>query len=203
MTKLYITRHGQTHWNLEGRSQGHLDSDLTDLGIQQAKWLGKRLQDIDIDVIFSSSSTRTIQTSENIRGDRDIEIIPSDNLREINMGAWQGLLYDEVKSNYPDDYKNFWYTPHLYKPSIGETFNELIERASKELESIIEEYNGKNVLVVTHGVTLKALVAYFENKTLENFWDGDHMASTCLNILEIEGNKRYFSLKNDIAHYQE
>ena len=89
MTRLYITRHGQTEWNVEGRFQGRADSKLTPLGESQALWLGERLKDERIDVIISSSSGRTITTSEKIRGERGIRIIPNDNLREIYLGRWK------------------------------------------------------------------------------------------------------------------
>ncbi|EQB85893.1 hypothetical protein M918_16965 [Clostridium sp. BL8] len=75
MTRLYITRHGETLWNTEGRMQGWNDSPLTDLGIKQAEWLRDRIQDEKIDAIYSSPSNRAFKTAEIVRGGREIEII--------------------------------------------------------------------------------------------------------------------------------
>ncbi|WP_066498909.1 histidine phosphatase family protein [Abyssisolibacter fermentans] len=203
MAKIFLTRHGQTMWNIEGRLQGHKDSNLTALGEQQAKWLGNKLKDEKIDIIISSSSNRTLRTAEFIRGNRNIELIPNDNFREINMGKWQGMLNEDIEKQYPEEKHNFWHSPHLYKPHGGETFGEVLTRASMEIENIIKEYEGKNILVVTHTVTLKAIITYYEKKELKDLWTGAYMHPTCLNILEVNGNDRRFILQGDISHYEE
>ncbi|MFD2882332.1 histidine phosphatase family protein [Paenibacillus rhizoplanae] len=55
-TTVYITRHGQTEWNVQKRMQGHQDSPLTPLGVQQAEWLSKSLLDVHLDAVYASSS---------------------------------------------------------------------------------------------------------------------------------------------------
>lgn len=201
MTKLYITRHGQTEWNLKGRIQGQKDSKLTTLGEKQAEWLGERLKNVEIDIIISSSSGRAIRTAEIIRGKRNIEIVPNDNLREIYFGQWEGLLHAEIEKRWPEEYRNFWNFPHLYKPVGGETFLQVLDRVSNEVEKIISKYEGKNILIVTHAVVLKALIAYFENKDLTDFWSGAFMYPACLNIVEIKKDSRNIVLQGDISHY--
>lgn len=202
MTKLYLTRHGQTEWNLEGRMQGQKDSKLTELGEKQAEWLGERLNDEKIDVIISSSSGRVIATSKLIRGKRNIKIIPNDNLKEIYLGHWEGRLHTEIEKVWEEEQKNFWHFPHLYKPVRGETFSQILNRVGNEVEKIISEYEGKSILVVTHAVVLKALITYCENKDLKDFWSGAFMHSTCLNILDIKKDSRKFILKGDTSHYK-
>lgn len=203
MTKLLITRHGETEWNLEGRMQGQKDSKLTELGKRQARWLGERLNEEKIDIIISSSSGRAIATSQLIRGDRDIEIISNDNLREIDLGEWEGMLHKEIEKLWEEERRNFWNFPHLYQPVGGETFSKFLDRVSGEVEQIISKYEGKNILIVAHAVVLKALITYFENKDLEDLWSGEFMHSTCLNILEIKNDRRKFLLKGDISHYRD
>ncbi|MGI5997439.1 MAG: histidine phosphatase family protein [Lutispora sp.] len=202
MTRLYITRHGQTEWNLEGRLQGRMDSKLTSLGESQAQWLGEKLKDERIDLIISSSSGRTIATAENIRGKREIKIIPNDNLREIYLGQWEGMLHTEVEKQWPEEHKNFWNFPHLYKPIGGETFSQVIARVGHEIERIITQYKDKNVLIVTHAVALKGIISYIEKKDLKDFWGGAFMYPTCLNILEINKDSRKFTLMGDTSHYK-
>lgn len=203
MTNLYITRHGQTEWNVERRMQGQKNSPLTELGKQQAKWLGNRLNEVAIDIIISSSSGRAVQTAEIIRGNRDIAIIPNDNLREISLGAWEGMSDAEVESSYPEEHNNFWHFPHLYQPVAGgETFFQVWSRVSNEVEKIIAYYSGKNILIVTHATALKTLLAYFENKDLKDLWSGPFMKATCLNLVEIEKSGREIVFEGDISHYQ-
>lgn len=201
MTKLYITRHGQTEWNLEGRIQGQKDSNLTELGEKQATWLGERLKDTEIDVIISSSNGRAMRTAELIRGNRDIEILTNDNLMEMNIGDWEGQLHLEIEQHSPDEQKNFWNFPHLYKPNGGETFEQVFNRVSNEIEKVILEHEGKNMLIVTHAIVLKSLITYFENKEIKDLWTGKFMHSTCLNIVEIKNDSREFILQGDTSHY--
>lgn len=59
MLHLYIARHGQTQWNVEKRMQGWLDSDLTELGLYNARALGERLKDIELNQVYISPSKRT------------------------------------------------------------------------------------------------------------------------------------------------
>lgn len=204
MTNLYLTRHGQTEWNVARRMQGQKNSPLTELGKQQAKWLSDRLNEVTIDIIISSSSGRAVQTAEIIRGNRDIAIISNDNLREISLGAWEGMSDAEVESSYLEEHNNFWHFPHLYQPVTGgETFSQVRSRVSNEVEKIISNYSGKNILIVTHATALKTLLAYFENKELKELWSGAYMKSTCLNIIEIEKSGRKIVMQGDISHYQD
>ncbi|KAB3529397.1 histidine phosphatase family protein [Alkaliphilus serpentinus] len=203
MTKLFITRHGQTAWNIEGRLQGQKDSRLTELGEKQARWLGESLKDVDIDLIISSSSGRAYRTAEIIRGNRKIDIVPNNNLMEMNIGEWEGQLHTEIEEHSPDQQRNFWNFPHMYKPRGGETFYQVLDRASNEIEKIISEHEGKNILIVTHAVVLRALITYFEKKDIKDFWNGTFMHSTCLNIVDVGKDIRTFILQGDISHYQE
>ncbi|MBS5823829.1 MAG: histidine phosphatase family protein, partial [Clostridium argentinense] len=88
--RLYITRHGQTKWNTEKRMQGFKNSDLTEKGINNAKKLGKALENIEFSRVYSSPLGRTMDTSKYILGDRNIEIVTADYLKEINLGTWGG-----------------------------------------------------------------------------------------------------------------
>ena len=203
MTKLYITRHGQTEWNVEGRIQGRKDSNLTELGEKQAKWLGEKLKDESIDLIISSSSGRAFRTAEIIRGNKSIEIIKSDALLEMNVGDWEGQLQSEIEEHSPEELHNLWNFPHLYKSCSGETYFQVMERVTNEIEKIIKDHKGRNVLVVTHAIALKAILTYIENKDIKDFWTGSYMHSTCLNIIVVEDHKREIILQGDISHYQE
>lgn len=200
--KLYLTRHGQTEWNLAGRMQGRLNSNLTALGKQQATWLGERLKDESIDVICSSSSGRAIETAELIRSERNIDMVLMDELREIDLGHWQGMLIDDVIATHPEDSHAYWYQPESFVAKKQESFDEIIKRAGNALKMIIEKHEGQNVLVVSHGVFLKALFAHIENKSISQFWEGPFMHSTALSILKYDQNGFEICLQGDTTHYK-
>lgn len=200
MLTLYITRHGETVWNTEKRMQGWQDSDLTESGIKNATYLGERLQNISIDAIYTSPSNRTQKTSRLIRGNRDISIIVDENLREINMGVWEGQTQSSIKENYPLQFDSFWNAPQRYSPVGGETFLETQERAWKALSGIKSDYNSGNILIVTHSVVIKCLLSLFKNSPIEKLWDPPYIHDTSLTVVEIDEEEYKILLEGDVSH---
>ncbi|MGM0880751.1 MAG: histidine phosphatase family protein [Bacillota bacterium] len=185
MLTLYITRHGETEWNIQKRMQGWSDSELTQKGIENSISLGKRLMDVNFTAIYSSPSRRTAKTSELIRGDREIPITFDDQLREINIGDWEGQTQTYIKDNYPNEYQAFWEMPHLFKSCGGESFDTFMDRAICVFDKIISENKKGSVLVVTHSVVIKAVLSYFKKLPLEKLWEPPFINDTSLTIVEI------------------
>jgi probable phosphoglycerate mutase len=202
MSQIFLTRHGQTCWNVERRMQGQQDSPLTDLGIRQGKALGKYLENEKIDIIYSSSSLRAVNTAEYIRGKRDIEIIKEDDLREIRLGSWEGLLFTEAEQEYPEQFNNFRNHPELYIPYGGETFFDLKERLRNKIDEIITAHPEKNILLVTHGVVLKTLFAYFKNLPEKEIASSPQPLSACFCEVKKEINGWDVIKWNETEHYQ-
>ena len=199
--RLYITRHGETIWNTQKRMQGHKDSELTEKGRQQAAQLGKSLETVGFEAVYSSSSGRTIQTSQLITGIRNIPVIPMDSLREINLGKWEGMSVTDAERDYPEEYRNFWEFPHLYEPIGGERFSDVTDRLDSALRYIAERHDNGNVMIVTHAVSLKLITLMVEQKELKYLWSGAYMHPTSLSIIEY-GNDGWTAVKwGDTSHY--
>lgn len=158
MTYLYITRHGETAWNLEGRFQGRQNSELTERGLLQAETLGRILDREKIDLIISSPIQRARETAQRARGARDIPIILLDELSELDLGAWEGEKLSELKVKEPEQYHRYWHDPFRFEPRGGESFEELIARLGHALTQILKLARGKRALVVTHGMALMAIL---------------------------------------------
>lgn len=153
MTHFYIIRHGETVFNRKGRIQGWCDSPLTDLGVSQAKQLGKELKNIPFDVCFCSTSERAIDTANYILEGRNVKIISSKKLKEQSYGDFEA----EKSVNIFKDGVSF---PDGYRFCGGENHNDVIERVINELKKIASEYPNANVLVVCHGSAIKHIVNY-------------------------------------------
>ena len=153
MTHFYIIRHGETVFNRKGRIQGWCDSPLTDLGVSQAKQLGKELKNIPFDVCFCSTSERAIDTANYILEGRNIKIISSKKLKEQSFGDFEA----EKSVNIFKDGVSF---PDGYRFCGGENHSDVIERVMNELKKIASEYQNANVLVVCHGSAIKHIVNY-------------------------------------------
>ncbi|MBB6624134.1 histidine phosphatase family protein [Clostridium gasigenes] len=194
MTKLYITRHGETEWNTKGIMQGFGNSPLTELGREQGKWLRDRMKDLHIDVIYSSPSGRAYETAEIIKGDRDIELLADDGLREINMGQWEGLCQDEIKELSEENHFNFWNLPSKYISVAGENYYESRERSYNTIIKILEKEKGKTILIVTHTVTLKGFLNMLQNQEIDSIVKPPFIKQTSLT--EIDFNEDGYKIIN-------
>ena len=166
--------------------QGQNNSPLTALGIQQTEALRDYLSGIEFSTIYSSSSLRAIQTAELIRRKRTLDIIPEDDLREINLGSWEGMLYTEIENLYPEKFDHFWNHPEKYIPLDGETYEALKKRISNKMEEIAQKHRGETVLVVTHGVVIKTLYTYFRYQPIRDIIHSPQPESACLCMVERE-----------------
>jgi broad specificity phosphatase PhoE len=197
---LYITRHGETVWNTHKRMQGWSDSELTVNGIINAVSLGDRVKEVKFDAIYTSPSRRTVSTANLIKGDREIPIILNDNLKEINMGDWEGQTFTSIEEKYPKEFYSFWNTPHLYNSINGESFDELRLRVLNAINSIQEKYSKGNILIVTHSVVIKTLLAFFKEYPLEKLWDPPFIHDTSLSIVELNGKEINVVIEGDLSH---
>lgn len=197
--KLYITRHGTTEWNLERKLQGWADSPLTEDGIHRATKLKHRLRDIDFDVIYASPLKRALATAKLIRGNKDIEIKTHEGLKELSHGIWEGMIIEEIEEKYSEEYSIYRNTPAEYIPAQGESFEVLFERVNSFLEEIItKDYD--NVLIVSHGITIKSMIAIIKELSWDEFSTLEVYTGTALNICELKNDKLAFLVEGDIAH---
>jgi broad specificity phosphatase PhoE len=203
-THLYITRHGQTEWNLEQRIQGHQDSPLTGLGVTQANALGEALAGVKLDAIYSSSSQRARRTAEIIRGHgaRAVEIRIDDRLREIHMGNWEGLRRDQVEAASPKAHRVYWERPDVYEPTNGgESVRDVAARVVPLLKRMLTVHNGESILIVTHTVPLKVIMSYFEDRPLARLWDPPFIHPASLSYITVDGNGFAIGKYGDMSHF--
>lgn len=203
-TTLYLTRHGQTEWNLQGQMQGHQDSSLTTLGRQQAEWLGERLAAVQFNAIYSSTSPRAVSTAEIIRGNRKQELVTSEALREINMGTWEGQKVDIIRESDGERYRHFFKAPHLYQPSIGgESYEVLLDRTLPAVEQILTANEGGTVLIVTHRITLRAIMGHYLGKSLQELGEMSDILSASLSKITFRDGIPQVEMYGDTSHYKE
>lgn len=187
-THLYLTRHGETVWNTKKLMQGWKDSPLTDNGIIQANQLSSRLSNVTLSAIYSSTSERAIQTAEIAKGERKLEVIKYDNLREISFGKWEGRTAEDNEKENPEEWMTFWKTPHLFFNESVEPFLKVQERMVDTVNKIVKQHPSENVLIVTHSIALKLLMDYFEKNELKNLWSAPVIPSTSLTLIEMKRN---------------
>ncbi len=200
--KLYIIRHGETEWNIQKRLQGWNNSDLTEKGINDAMNLAERLKDVDFTHIFSSNQKRAVETAKILRKDRDTDIVELDGLKEIGFGKWEGMEMEDLLSEYKDEFDIFLNKPHLYKPTLdGESYEDMFKRVRFSLKEILRT-KGKDILIVSHGVTVKILTAIIKEIPLEDIYTIGINKGTALNICQVKKDKIEFIVEGDISHME-
>lgn len=183
---LYLLRHGETDWNRERRAQGQQESRLTEQGRQQAHELGLRLADQHLDHIYCSSSLRTRETAELAFGSRQINIEYCDRLREIQMGSWEGRLYDDIRREEQAQFDAFWHTPDTFLVDGAETFKELQHRAATRVQEILDSSGHQHIAIVSHGAWIKSLLCAVEQRPLNQLWHPPRMHNCSLSKIQVD-----------------
>ena len=162
--QLHLIRHGQTEWNTQRRIQGQLETELDATGRDQAKARGKTFVDMPLHAVYSSSSVRTRQTTELILGSRTDSVVFRDELKEINLGVWQGRFWSDVESTDSDMVQSLTYAKPDFNVEGAESNHDLQRRGVKAIERILDEHqdapSDSNILVVSHGALLKTCLLY-------------------------------------------
>ena len=156
---IYLTRHGQTEWNLEGRMQGRMESALTPLGVRQAQAMAELLVSVaERDPLVpwrlvSSPSARARQTAEAISRRLALPVELDERLVEIGCGEWEGRLRAEIARLHPEKFASReWF----FGAPGGETFEDVWERVSSWLSDQPPEPE-RRVIAVSHGVAGRLL----------------------------------------------
>lgn len=147
--RIYLIRHGKIDCGKEKRYIGITDLPLSGKGINQAEELRDYFSNIDIEKVYISPLIRCVQTSEIILGSRNLERVVIEELKEINMGDWEGESFAYIKSRFPEQYVSRGKYIDTFVPPGGESFYQLQQRVIPAFEHIIRSTEG-NTLVVAH-----------------------------------------------------
>jgi len=159
MTELWLIRHGQTDWNLEGRYQGQSDVPLNATGLAQAETLAATLDGQSFAALYSSDLQRAYQTAQIIAARVGLAVQTDVRLREINQGEWQGRTLDEIRTAYQESAqaKRTLIDPAEARAPGGESVLEVGLRMAQAADDIAGACPAGPALVVSHGLALAAL----------------------------------------------
>lgn len=182
---LYVTRHGETDWNVFSRIQGQTDTPLNETGVRQAKELAERLleEKPEIGKIYASRQKRAYETAKIVAEKLQAEVVVKDGLEEISFGKWEGYTWKQVKELFFDEYKE-WHENRRYKvPPEGESYQQLLERLLPALQEISREEK-EDVLVVTHSAVIMTLLSYIYQKPFDEMAKNFKTKNTEIVIIE-------------------
>lgn len=179
---IYLLRHGAIDTTSPRRFLGQSDIPLNQNGIDQARRLRAALAQIPFVRIFASPLRRAMQTAMLAAGCSLGDIEPMAALREINLGAWEGLTVAEVQQRFPGAYEERGHDLAFYRPAGGESFADLAERALPALQEIAHSTPGP-ILIVAHAGVNRVLLCRLLHRPLAQLLDMPQDYG-CINILE-------------------
>lgn len=147
--RVFVVRHGQTDHNVKKIVQGHLDSELNDVGRLQASKVGGLLSTIKVDDLISSDLKRCANTMDYIKTHHpDIPVRYTENLRERNMGPAEGMYLQDAIDKFGVNFRN-----------LGETNQDLVKRVELEWKKIIKmNQNSLNIVLCSHGGAITSFI---------------------------------------------
>jgi 2,3-bisphosphoglycerate-dependent phosphoglycerate mutase len=168
MAYLILVRHGQSAWNAEGLWTGLTDISLNEAGHEEAQRAAEAIRGIHLDVGFTSALKRAQETMDDIfasLGQNDVPVIKHPALNERDYGSLTGKNKWQVRDEYGEDQWLKWRRSWDYPVPEGETLKDVYQRVVPYFEQAIlpELKAGKNIIVVAHGNSLRALVKHLES----------------------------------------
>jgi probable phosphoglycerate mutase len=176
-----LMRHGDSRQDHLKRYIGQTDTLLTERGRAQATQMHRDLREIPFAKFYCSDLQRSLETSRLIAGVRAADVIPVPELREISMGLWDGQPMEEVRRDFPEEYRRRGEEPALHAAPGGERFADLQRRVVPVFDAILREGEGPIVIVGHAGVNRVILCHLLEMPLANLFRLGQDYC--CLNVL--------------------
>ena len=150
-TRIYLIRHGEVVGAATPRYNGHGDVALTDRGREQYQAMAARLAEAKITACYSSDLTRCAWGADLITARFGIEPQLSPALRELNIGDWEGLTWQELMTRYPVEWQARLDDIVNYRVPGGENLLDVQARVMPKIEQFVAAHQGEDILVVGHG----------------------------------------------------
>ncbi|MGI6169052.1 MAG: histidine phosphatase family protein [Christensenellales bacterium] len=201
--KLILTRHGETDWNRESRTQGTTDTNLNENGKKQAAQFARRLLHVgeSVDRIYTSPLRRAVQTAEIIGDVLGTETKEDSRLREFHFGVWEGMVFSTIGENYPDEFDIWARTPSRSRIEGAEPISDLYERCASFIADMRENCGDRTALVVSHTLTTKILLLSALGLEIDLI-HSIHMDNMSVSMLELYPDRTVLLCLNDVCHMQ-
>ena len=152
-------RHGKRIGTGKARYKGRGAPPLNAEGLQEAGYAAHALVGLPLEAVVSSDLQRAVQTAEVIARRVKLPVRVDSRLREVDLGDWEGSLFSEIQERYPAEVEARKREPLEFRAPGGESLREVARRVWQAADELAVKYPGKEVVVVSHGLALAALLA--------------------------------------------
>lgn len=198
MIKLILVRHAITTCNEGGNLSGLTDSMLSEKGKLQVKNLTNYLKDETIDEIYSTPFSRTKETIRKLAEIKNIDIVETDELNEINFGDFEGLGFEFIQREYPEEFEKMINEGFDYKYPQGESLKDTFYRVAKKLDNIMKDKDSKTILICSHGGAIRNIISYLLTNDYKYHWNFK-IDNSSVSIIEIDNKFAVINKLNDTS----
>ena len=200
-TQIYFVRHGQSEANRIARFAGSLDMPLSEMGVLQARATAEFLKDVPFSAVYASDLIRAYDTGMATARLHGLDVIPTNRLREIFAGEWEGKTYDELERTYPDGY-NTWKTEiGLACCPGGESVAQLQVRIRTAVEQIVRNHPGEVICIATHATPIRVLECVWTDTPLERMHTIPWVSNASVTIAEYDAQGNGRLIARDICEH--
>jgi phosphoserine phosphatase len=202
MPKFILVRHGESVWNSQRRIQGSLDPELSLRGRRQTDLLVSHLRahlTPALAGIVTSPLRRAVQTADQIAAAYRIPVVHEPDLREMSLGRWEGMTVAEIQATYPGRYEQWLEDPLTFPAPGGEDLRSFERRVVGALERMRGAHPGADLMVVSHGGVIKALLCSTLGMEIRYLFRVKQ-DNTAVSQIELDGRVRRVLLLNDTCH---
>jgi len=159
-THVLLIRHGQSQGNAEGRFGGHTDTPLSARGRAEARRTAHALASESFSVIVCSDLARAIETASPLAKITGLELQTAEAFRERSVGVMEGLTFEEAAEQHPEQYAALLRRDFEHVLLGGESYRQTLDRASRKLDELVEQYKGGRIAIYTHTGTICILALH-------------------------------------------
>lgn len=196
---IYLARHGDIGLGRDKRYIGQSDLPLSALGMMQASSLREIFSGVSLDNIYCSDLRRAQQTAEIIASCQPMVPKVRVELREMNMGDWEGRLFSEIRTRYPKEFKERGADIANYRPPKGESFADCYKRVIPIFETLAQS-DERMILIVGHAGVNRVILCRVLGVPIDHVFRLEQRYG-CLNLMSKEGSKYRLNFLNHTIYW--
>jgi len=199
MAEFYLVRHGQTAWNKDARFRGRKDVPLSEQGAKEAEAVADALEGAGITGIYASPLSRAVQTLAPLAARLGLEVVPLEEVIDMNFGEWEGMAVADVQKEYPGLFETWKRAPHQVDFPGGERLDLVQARAMRGISRLSLEHPKEPVAVCSHRVVCKLIILGLFGAKADRFWSV-RQDTACINLFHYNPPDAVIHKVNDTSH---
>ena len=202
-TRILLIRHGQSEGNASGRFGGHTATPLSERGRLEADATARALASENLTAIYSSDLVRAVETAQPLAALTGLEVNRTEAFRERSVGVMEGLSFEEAAAKHPEQYAALLHRDFEHVILGGESYRQLLDRASSKLDDIINTHTGGHIAIFSHTGTICILILHLmgalDAQELRPVWVSTNNCGLARISLRADGFTRIHAI-NDTRH---